>query len=126
MTEIVIRIGEEEFAARLGSGSSPETAERIVAALPIESVTREWGDEFYFEVPVEADEENARSAVAVGDVAYWPAGRSLCIFFGPTPMSSGPDEIVPASPVNVVGRVDNPEGMRRHTSGEAVTIRRAV
>ena len=41
----------------------------------------------------------------MGDVAYWPPGKALCLFFGPTPMSSG-DEIRPASAVNVVGRLE--------------------
>jgi hypothetical protein len=42
--------------------------------------------------------------VKLGDIGYWPPGKALAIFFGPTPMSTGKDP-VPASEVNIVGRV---------------------
>ena len=41
----------------------------------------------------------------VGEVAYWPPGQALCIFFGPTPASVG-DEPRAASPVNPLGSID--------------------
>jgi hypothetical protein len=41
--------------------------------------------------------------VGVGDLAYWPPGRAVCIFWGPTPASEG-SEPQTASPVNVFGR----------------------
>jgi len=37
-------------------------------------------------------------------LGYWAPGRAFCIFFGPTPASRG-DEIRPASPVTVFGRL---------------------
>jgi len=40
----------------------------------------------------------------MGDLGYWPDGNAFCIFFGPTPMSQR-DEIRPASPVTVFGKV---------------------
>ena len=36
--------------------------------------------------------------------AYWPAGPAFCIFYGPTPVSTG-DQPRAYSPVNVFGRV---------------------
>ena len=55
--------------------------------------------------PVEAElEETAMEEVQMGDLGYWPPGKAFCIFFGPTPMSTG-DRIVPASAVNIIGRV---------------------
>ena len=42
--------------------------------------------------------------VKLGDLAYWPEGHALCIFFGPTPMSTG-TAIIPAAPVTVVGKI---------------------
>ena len=63
--------------------------------------------------------------VEVGDVAYWPPGRALCIFWGPTPASRGPEPRA-ASPVNVFGKVqDRPKDLRDVEDGEAIRIERA-
>ena len=82
-----------------------ECAKAIVAKLPIEAVPNEWGDEFYFTIPVKLPlDATATGKVKIGDIGYWPPGRALAIFFGRTPMSTGPDP-VPASEVNLVGRI---------------------
>ncbi len=81
------------------------TADAIWAALPITGRANRWGDEIYFEIPVRLASENAKDVVEAGDLGYWPPGRAFCIFFGPTPVSRG-NEIRPASPVNVFGRVE--------------------
>lgn len=120
--KVEITIGGERFEGQLAAEDSPGTVMRIVNALPIEATASQWGDEFYFEIPVKMDPENARSAVAKGDLAFWPAGDCFCIFFGPTPMSTSPGEIVPASPVNVVGTIREPDRLRSHSGGERVTI----
>lgn len=89
------------------------TSRRILEALPLEAVGNYWGQELYFEIPVEADREpGARDVVEPGTVAYWPAGRCLCIFWGPTPASHG-NECRAASDVNVVGRVLNADVLPR-------------
>ncbi len=81
------------------------TAEAIWEALPLKARAQTWGDEIYFMIPVHcALDDTARDVVDKGDLGYWPSGPAFCIFFGPTPASSG-DEIRPASAVNVFGRV---------------------
>ena len=81
------------------------TAQMIWDALPIEARGNTWGDEIYFGIPVEADQApDAREEVSVGELGYWPVGHAFCIFFGPTPASSGPEPRA-ASAVNPVGRV---------------------
>jgi len=102
---------------RITAGAVSVTAEladtdgaRLIAEkLPIEAVPNEWGDEFYFSIPVKLPlDATATRKVKVGDIGYWPPGSALAIFFGRTPMSTGPDP-VPASEVNLVGRiVDDP------------------
>jgi len=80
-------------------------ARAVAAELPIETSPNEWGDEFYFPIPVKMGlDETATSKVKVGDIGYWPPGNAVAIFFGRTPMSVGPDP-VPASDVNLVGRI---------------------
>ncbi len=124
-TQIVIDVGGEQFSAHLSESRAPETVQRILEALPLRAAARTWGAEIYFEIPVEAGEENAVAAVQKGDLAYWPQGRCFCIFYGKTPMSSSEDVIVPASPVNVVGAIDDYEALRDHGAGEEVAIRLA-
>ncbi len=107
--KITIEIEEEVFAATLTKDFSPETVEKIVDSLPIpiESEVMTWGDEMYFDVPVEMGEENAKETVSKGDVGYWPEGKTLCIFYGKTPLSESEENIIPASAVNIVGELRN-------------------
>ena len=60
-------------------------------------------------IPIVAEKENAQSVVKPLDVAYWPEGNALCLFYGPTPISKSPEEILPYSPVNIVGKIVSKE-----------------
>jgi hypothetical protein len=65
-------------------------AKAIAGAVPIIAAPNEWGDEFYFKMPVDQPlDKTATTKVKVGDIGYWPPGNALAIFFGPTPMSEG-------------------------------------
>jgi hypothetical protein len=125
MTDIVIQIGAEEFRAMLTDGRSPKTVRRILDALPIRATAMKWGDEIYFEIPVDVPAENAQSVVHKGDLGYWPDGSCFCIFYGKTPMSSSEDEILPASPVNVIGTIEDLQSLKKHAAGEKVLIKSA-
>jgi len=106
------------------TGENPKTAEAVWDALPIEGVAERWGDEVYFSTPIELGEENARERVEVGEVAYWPPGRAICIFFGPTPVSGG-GEIRAASPVNVFARIlGDATIFRKVRMGERILVER--
>jgi hypothetical protein len=97
----------------------------IVEALPLEARPNVWGDEFYFEIPVKRPlDDTATTRVAVGDIGYWPPGSALALFFGPTPLSRG-DEPVPASEVNLVGRIKtDPAALRRKKGAARIRIER--
>ena len=99
------------------------TAYKILEALPLESSANVWGDEIYFDIPLNlAPEPDARAEVEVGDLAYWPAGPAFCIFFGPTPVSTG-DQPRAYSPVNVFGRVlGDATQFKGVSSGAAVKV----
>lgn len=99
--------------------SDTHCANAIADILPIETEPNEWGDEFYFEIPVNFPlDDTATRKVKVGDIGYWPPGRALAIFFGPTPMSKG-SEPVPASDVNIVGRIAGDAALLRKAKGAA-------
>jgi uncharacterized protein len=81
------------------------TGRAIYDALPIKCNVSTWGDEIYFETTVNVKlEPEAQAEVSVGDLAYWPNMPAFCIFFGPTPVSTG-EKPVAASAVNVFGRL---------------------
>ncbi len=99
---ITIRVGDVRLAAELYD--TPTGAE-VASLLPLETPFNTWGDEIYFEIPLAHElDETAREVVEMGDLGYWPTGQAFCIFFGPTPVSRK-EEIVPASAVNVIGKV---------------------
>ena len=100
--KIKIVVGAVTIAAEL---ADTDCAKAIAGKLPIEAVPNEWGDEFYFAIPAKLPlDATATRKVKAGDIGYWPPGNALAIFFGRTPMSTGPDP-VPASEVNLVGRI---------------------
>ena len=124
MNKIVIQAGGVSMPAELNDNP---TARQIWEALPIEGRANLWGDEIYFSIPVDADQEaDARTDVDVGELGYWPVGSAFCIFFGPTPASSG-NRPRAASPVNILGNVvGDATQFRRVKNGEKVVLTRAA
>ena len=99
---LAIQIGTLSMEAEL---NDTLTARHIAAALPIRTSFNTWGDEIYFAIPVNAVlDDSAQEVVELGDLGYWPPGQAFCIFFGQTPVSQ-PGKIMPASAVNVIGKV---------------------
>jgi len=100
------------------------TAGAIWDALPIEAKAETWGDEIYFGIGLSCAAESPKATVQMADLGYWPPGQAFCIFFGPTPASQG-DEIRPASPVNVIGKVGGDATIfKRVRAGTRVRIER--
>ena len=95
----------ETIRIELDDSRSPKTVKAILENLPVEANINKWGEELYTDkTSIIAQEENAKSEVNLLDVAYWPEGNALCLFYGPTPISKA-GKIIPYSPVNIVGRI---------------------
>ena len=123
MNKITINFNNLSFKAELND--SP-TSKAIWEQLPIESQVSTWGEEIYFEIPVDMPQEpDAQQIVSVGDLGYWPVGQAFCIFFGPTPVST--DERPRAySPVNLVGIIlGDHELLKSIQNQESVRIEQA-
>ena len=105
LIKVVFSEFNESLSVELDDSRSPRTVKAILENLPIETIVNKWGQELYTgRTPIVAQEENAKSEVGLLDVAFWPEGNALCLFYGPTPISKV-GKIVPASPVNIVGRI---------------------
>lgn len=117
--KIKIKAGNVEIEAELLSN---KTGQAIYEALPITGSVSTWGDEIYFEIPLQLDlDDSAKEVVSKGDLGYWPSGKCFCVFFGLTPASS--TEIRPASAVNVFGKVvGNLEKLKQVKDGEEIRV----
>jgi hypothetical protein len=120
MDKIIIEVEGNSLGAEL---LDTPTGRSIGEALPLEGSVNVWGNEIYFSVPLTLEQEpDASQDVAIGDLGYWPAGPAFCIFFGPTPVSTG-NQPRAYSPVNVFGRVlDNPEPLKSVSNGATIKI----
>ena len=106
---IKVTIQNHSILLELNDVNSPKTVKDFVEKLPFTVDLNVWGDEIYTsESPISQPEENAKTPVELNDVAYWPTGKAICLFFGPTPIGN-PGEITPASPVNILGKIISPE-----------------
>jgi len=103
MGEIWIECMGKKVKAKI-INKNPVTAEKILASLPLEGNALKWGDEIYFYVDLEIEEENSQEEVEIGDIAYWPEGKAICIFLGLTPISKDKPKAI--SPVNVFAKLE--------------------
>jgi hypothetical protein len=117
-----INISVENLSVEAEMLDTP-TAKKILEVLPLESSANVWGDEIYFDIPLNIElEPEAGADVEIGDLAYWPAGPAFCIFFGPTPVSKE-DQPRAYSPVNVFGRIiGNAKQFKGVSSGAVVKV----
>jgi uncharacterized protein len=99
------------------------TARAVAATLPISSAALTWGEEVYFNVPVEVNREaDARAIVTPGEIAYWPEGPAIALGFGRTPISQG-DETRLASPCNIFAKaLDSVKVLAKVKSGVRVQV----
>ena len=119
---ITIKAGATQVQAEL---NSTRTARALLGILPLRARASTWR-EIYFDVPLHMQIEGEKEVVEMGDVAYWPDGPSLCLFFGRTPASRG-NEIRAASAVTILGRiVGDPKVLKSVRSGAGVTVQKVT
>jgi len=106
--------------------SDTPTARAVLAKLPYDARVMTWGEEVYFDVPVDVERETgARAVVTPGEVAYWPDGPCIALGFGRTPISKG-DECRLASPCNIFGNIiGDVATLKTVKAGTRVTIKAA-
>ena len=120
MAKLIIESGEIRLDAEFNDS---ETAMAVLDLLPITGTANVWGDEIYFSIPMHVEQSvDAKQEVEVGDLAFWPVGDAFCIFFGPTPVSTG-DKPRAYSPVNVFGKILGDAGvLKKVSNGDQVRV----
>ncbi len=100
--KIVIKIGNRTIEADLNNS---DTSDLFYSALPKKITMQRWGDEYYGDCGIKVNAaKDARAEMEVGELAIWPDGNALCIFFGPTPASTD-DKPRAISKVNPIGKI---------------------
>ena len=118
-TDILIKVGDLELKGELTDTSC---ARSIAEKLPIETEFQIWGDEFYFPVGVDMFlDDTSKAKVSVGTIGYWPPGKAMAIFFGPTPASEN-DKPVAASEVNIIGDLKGAERLKDYKDADKISV----
>jgi hypothetical protein len=121
-TPIKITAGDVEVQAEL---NDTRCGQMVAEALPLEAKGNTWGEEIYFSIDVDCPAQSQQPTVELGDLGYWPPGSAFCMFFGQTPMSTA-DQIRPASPVTVIGKMHGDlDALKSVPSGAQVVIQTA-
>jgi hypothetical protein len=120
MPRIRIAWVDGEVTANLRENSS---VKQLVAALPCKAVAETWGEEVYFELPVNAKlESDAEQVVEPGTVCFWVQGNALALPYGPTPASQG-TECRLVTRCNMLGRIEgDPRQLKRVKAGAAIRV----
>ena len=110
--QVTILIGNEECTAELLTDQAPKTCRIIEEALPLTGVlshAKLVDREVFFQVPFFIDESENVKLSEKGDLAYWNARQTLCIFF---------DDMVPLGPITTFGKITgNLQGLQREAAG---------
>lgn len=114
MIEIEV-LGKGKAFAKLDD-RNPKIRDLFFGALPIVGIANIWGEEVYFDIPLQVDNENPSPSAVAGDICYWSPGPAFCIFFGKTQ---------PYSPVNHIGKVtEGLEIFKRVVGGDRIVLSR--
>ena len=109
--KITIKIRDRILNAELNDS---KTALLFYEMLPLTVSMDRWGDEYYGNCGLKMKtDRDAKTEMEVGELAFWPDGSALCIFFGPTPASIA-DEPRAVSPVNPIGKITGDVSFLKH------------
>lgn len=102
-TKIPIRFlidNKLELKGELRKVLAPRTVDHIISLLPLSGRIHLWKREIYFKINAKIGAEKATSQCVAGDIAYWPQGEAICIFF---------QDMIPYSKVNPIGKLKHTE-----------------
>jgi uncharacterized protein len=120
MAEIIVLVNDISLRGLL---YHTPTGDALKDILPLEGIVSTWGEEIYFDITLQRElEPDARQDVEVGELDYWPEGPAFCIFFRPTPVSSGYKPRA-YNPVNVFGRIPgDPAALKSVMNNDVIRV----
>ena len=100
---ILITINNKTYEAELYDNNAVRS---LISSLPQNISMSRWGGEYYGRLSkkIEYKNDKTQDVFNAGEIALWPSGNSLCIFFGPTPVSKK-NEPRMASPGVAFGKI---------------------
>jgi hypothetical protein len=95
--QIIFEIGENFAIGELYRIKAPLTYAAILDILPHTDKGSVYKNaQIAIRIPGTIGLEKSTKEIDKGDIAYWPLGKSICVYY---------DKIEPYSPVNVVGKI---------------------
>ncbi|MCL2143407.1 MAG: cyclophilin-like fold protein [Methanomassiliicoccaceae archaeon] len=82
-----------------------DASNEIWLSLPFSADINMLGSQMYFVIPLSTGVKGDSVTFEKGDIAYWKEADALCIFFGPTPLSTD-ERPVAAFPMKKIGSVN--------------------
>jgi hypothetical protein len=91
--------------------------------LPIEGKINKWAEGIYFSTNINVSQFNDKASnIVVGDVAYWPENKAICIFYLPSPAYENEKQTT-NSPVIKIGHTSaKPELLKKIAIGDKIEI----
>ena len=117
MSNIKVRTRSGEWTASLDDS---DMSNEIWLSLPFSADINMLGSQIYFVMPLESKVKGETKIFDAGDIAYWPEADALCIFFGPTPLSTD-ERPVAAFPMKKIGKI-NGDCSEMDASGDRMRI----
>ena len=107
--------GKSKLVCELKRHLSPRTVAAIFRSLPLEGNAHLLGNSFvYFETKINSGIERPRKQFKKGDIAFLPAGGSICFFFS---------DISPNKTMTPIGRIiSNIESLNQVNSGDVFSL----
>ncbi|MHA2060762.1 MAG: cyclophilin-like fold protein [Candidatus Sifarchaeia archaeon] len=95
--QIIFEIGENSAIGELYRIKAPLTYAAILEILPhTEKASVYKNAQIAIRIPGSIGLEKSTKEINKGDIAYWPLGKGICVYY---------DKIEPYSPVNVIGKI---------------------
>ncbi len=101
--KIIIKVDSKTLEATL---NETKTSDFFYSKLPLKLTMDRWGGEYYGDCGIDGvNSDKTKVEMEAGELAIWPQGMALCIFFDKTPASID-DKPIAISSVFPIGKVE--------------------